>query len=174
VERLTNDEGFSLVLIGGKKVQLKSSPGPINRKYPRIELRRWGNCVAELWTDVEFLSLSYCRSGASVLTKGDYHELDIVITNAGVTGRPRFDEVWLGIECKNTGYEKGLLKEILGIRRELSLLVEPELTKFQVWPQSSVPARPSSCLLVYSTDPNVRDYSSPGRTFGIDFVHEAM
>jgi hypothetical protein len=108
VERLSVDEGYSLTLVGGTKVQLKSSPGPINRSYPRIELRRSGSCLAELWTDVEFLSLSYCTGGAPSLTKGDYHELDILVVAAGVSGRPRYDEIWLGIECKNTGYEKNL------------------------------------------------------------------
>ena len=88
VERLALDEGYLLRLVGGNKIQLKSSPGPINRSYPRIELWRSGNCLAELWTDVEFLSLSYRSRTGSTLTKGDYHELDILIVNAGVSGRP--------------------------------------------------------------------------------------
>jgi len=174
VERLAIDEGYSLTLVGGTKIQLKSSPGPINRSYPRIELRSSGSCVAELWTDVEFLSLSYCTGGAVTLTKGDFHELDILIVNSGLTGRPRYDQLWLGIECKNTGYEKGLLKEILGIRRELSLLSGPKSTRFGVWPRTAVPADPASCLLVYSTDKDVADYSSPGAVFGIDFIYEPM
>jgi hypothetical protein len=174
VERLALDEGYSLTLVGGTKIQLKSSPGPINRSYPRIELRRSGNCLAELWTDVEFLSLSYCTGGATILTRGDFHELDILIVNAGVSGRPRYDDLWLGIECKNTGYEKGLLKEILGIRRELSLLSGPNSTRFRVWPRITVPADPASCLLVYSTDKDVADYAAPGRVFGIDFVPDPM
>ena len=174
VEHLVNDEGYSLTLVGGTKVQLKSSPGPINRLYPHIELRRSGLCVAELWTDIEFHALSYCRGGGNVLTKGDYHELDIVIVEAGASGRPNCDRVWLGVECKNTGYAKGLLKEILGIRRELSFLTDLRQTKFQCWPRSTVPAEPPSCLLVYSTDANVADYASPGQVFGIDFIHEPM
>ncbi len=174
VEHLAREERYSMTLIGGTKVQLKSSPGPINRSYPRIELRRSGKCFAELWTDVEFLSLSYCRGGAPTLTKGDYHELDIVIAAAGVSGRPRCDAVWLGVECKNTGYEKGLLKEILGIRRELSFVTDPRATKFKSWPRAIVPAEPASCLLVYSTDANVANYAAPGKMFGIDFVHETM
>lgn len=186
VERLVKDENYDLTLTGGTKVQLKSSPGPINRSYPRIELRRGGSCIAELWTDIEFLSLSYWtrrrtgpKQGPSMflkppVTKGDYHELDIVIVTAGLTGRPKHDAIWLGIECKNTGYEKGLLKEILGIRRELSLLDDEQQTKFTSWPRATVPANPPSCLLVFSTDANVADYSAPGAVFGIDFVHEAM
>ena len=171
VERLALQEGLSLKLIGGTKIKLKSAPGPINRNYPRIELWREGYLRAELWTDVEFVTLSCSQRGGMVLTKGDYHELDILIVDVGVSGRPRHDQLWMGIECKNTGYEKGLLKEILGIRRELSLLQGPQSTRFQNWPRSTVPAAPSSCLLVYSSDPNVVDYAAPGEVFGIDFVY---
>jgi hypothetical protein len=174
VEQLATRERYSLTLVGGTKVQLKTAGGPINRNYPRIDLWRSGSCVAELWTDIQFLTLSYCMGSARAITKGDFHELDIVIVGAGVTGYPKFDEVWLGVECKNTGYEKGMLREILGIRRELSLLTQAQPTNFHSWPRTTVPATPPSCLLVYSTDTNVADYSAPGMTFGIDFVHDAM
>ena len=174
VERLVVDERYSLTLVGGTNMQLKSSPGPINRNYPRIELRRAGKCCAELWTDIEFLSLSYGRRGGSVPTKGDYHELDIVVVEAGTNGRPPCNDIWLGIECKNTGYEKGFLKQILGIRRELSLLSHSQGTKFRSWPRSRVPADPASYLVLYSTDAKVSEYAAPGKVFGIDFVHESM
>lgn len=175
VERLALVEGYQLTLVGGTKIQLKSAPGPINRNYPRIELRNSGVAVAELWTDVEFLSLSYAsRGGAGDITNGDYHELDLLIVEPNIVGRPRFDQVWLGVECKNTGYQKGLLKEILGVRRELSLLTSPSTTRFSIWPRSTVPAKPPSCLMVYSTDSKVSNYEAPGRVFGIDFVHEPI
>lgn len=174
VERLAVDEGYSLSLIGGTKIQLKSAPGPINRSYPRIEQKRGGTCVAELWTDVEFLSLSHCKSPGASVTKGSYHELDLVIVHSGLSGRPRCDAIWLGVECKNTRYQKGLLKEILGIRRELSFVTDDRATNFKVWPRRRVPADPASCLLVYSTDANVGDYAAPGQVFGIDFIHEPM
>jgi hypothetical protein len=174
VEKLSTREGYDLALVGGTRVKLKSAPGPINRSYPRIELRSSGVCVAELWTDVEFLSLSHWSRRSATTTKGDYHELDLIIVEPGQQGRPRHDTVWLGVECKNTGYEKGLLKEILGIRRELSLLTDEKSTRFSSWPRSFVPAEPASCLLVYATDKNVLDYAAPGTVFGIDFVHDSM
>jgi hypothetical protein len=174
VEHLVVDEGYSLTLVGSSKIQLKSSPGPINRSYPRIEPRRLGACVAELWTDVEFLALSHCSQLGASPTKGCYHELDIIIVDPGLSGRPRCETIWLGVECKNTGYQKGLLKEILGVRRELSLLQPGQSTKFSAWPRSLVPASPASCLVVYSTDANVVAYSAPGTFFGIDFVYEPM
>jgi hypothetical protein len=173
--RLYTDERFGITLVNSNYIPLKSAPGPINRHYPHFELVRNGSKVAELWTDVEFLTLSYSQSGSSRSPQfGDYHELDIMIVDSGVSGRPAHSNVWLGVECKNTGYNKGLLKEILGVRRELSLLQDPRQTHFHVWPRTDVPADPPSCLLVYSTDSAVLSYSAPGQVFGIDFQHETI
>jgi hypothetical protein len=174
VENLTVENGYQLLLVGGQKFYLKSAGGPINPAYPRIQLNQNGACVAELWTDVEFLSLSYCIRNFGQVTKGDYHELYVLVVEVGTTGRPRPEDVWLGVECKNTGYEKTLLKQILGIRRELSLLQTPAPTRFPKWPRKMVPASPPSCLVVYSTDSSVTEYAAPGAIFGIDFFYEPM
>ena len=174
VENLTVQNGYQLALVGGQKLYLKSAGGPINPAYPRIQLNQNGTCVAELWTDVEFLSLSCCLRNLGQITKGDYHELDVLVVEVGTTGRPRPESIWLGVECKNTGYEKALLKQILGIRRELSLLRPPAPTRFAKWPRTVVPADPPSCLVVYSTDNSVTEYAAPGAVFGIDFFYEPM
>jgi len=175
IEKLSTQEGLEITLINSNFIPLKSAPGPINRSYPYFKLARRGSIVAELWTDIEFLSLSYAQQNRSrAIQKGDYHELDLVITDSGVSGRPAHSQIWLGVECKNTGYTKGLLKEILGIRRELSLLQDNRPTRFSSWPRTSVPAEPPSCLLVYSSDNAVSNYSSPGSVFGIDFYHEPI
>ena len=174
-EKLVTQERMSLTLVNTNDIALKSAPGRINRRYPRIDATRDGETVAELWTDVEFLSLSYCRQRLHTSpTLGDYHELDILMVQPGLNDRPHPDDIQLGVECKSSGYEKKLLKEILGIRRELSVLALPTSTGFSSWPRPTVPATPPSCLLVYSSDPVVARYSSPGATFGIDFVHEPL
>ena len=111
--------------------------------------------------------------GAS-FTEAKVGELDIIVAEPGLSGRPRHSQIWLGVECKNTGHTKNLLKEILGIRRELSLLQNDEPTRFPTWPRAMVPARPASCLMVYTTDQAVSGYSGPGEAFGIDFVHEPL
>jgi hypothetical protein len=167
-QKLAEVEGYTLKLVNSNYISLKSAPGPINRAYPFIQLLKGSNCVAEMWTDVEFLSMSHSISGKPV-TKGDYHELDIVIVDPSTTGRPPHSSVWLAAECKNTGYTKGFLKEILGIRRELSLLQDPQRTKFAKWPRNIIPANPPSCLLVFATDISVNEYAGPGNVFGIDF-----
>jgi hypothetical protein len=173
-KELTTKENLKLILTAGTRLWLRSSPGPIDRTFPGIEVHRSGKLIAEIWTDIEFLTFSYSVRGNTKLTQGDYHELDIMMVNPGLKGRPTYDMVWLGVECKNTGYSKSLLKEILGIRRELSLLQNPQQTQFRKWPRKTVPADPPSCLLVYSTDSKVINYSAAGNTFGIDFFHEPM
>ncbi len=167
-------EGFSLRLIGSKNIVLKSSPGPINHAYPRIAVMKGRNHIADIWTDVEFMSLSAASSGAAKLNKGQYHELDILVTVPNCQSRPRPNEVLFGVECKNTGYQKNLLREILGVRRELSLLRGSQPTIFSKWPRSEVPADPPSCLAVYSTDQSILSYQDPGSFFGIDFHHEPL
>lgn len=174
-ERLSTQEGFDLVLTQGTHVALKSSPGPINAAYPRIEVRKGGSHKANIWTDVQFTSLSCTIQGrAAAPNLGDYHELDIIVADVSAGSRPLPEEIWLGVECKNTGYTKNLLREILGVRRELSLWKDPKPTRFTSWPRPSVPADPPSCLLVYSTDADVTRYSSPGDTFGINFYHVVL
>ena len=174
-ENLTTQEGLTLRLVASSKIRLRSSPGPIDRRFPHIDVFRNSNRIAELWTDIEFLTLSYERRGSpAIKTSGDFHELDILMLEPGLTGNPQHNSIWLGVECKNTMYEKSLLKQVLGVRREMCLLDEFNRTKFQFWPRTTVPASPPSCLLVYSTDTNVSNYSSPGNTFGIDFFCESI
>ncbi len=174
-EALTKREQLTLTLVGGTSLVLKSALGPINQAYPYIQARRNGQRFADTWTDVEFIALSCTlQHRTSNPTLGDYHELDILLVKPGTTGRPTPTEILAGVECKNTGYTKGLLKEILGIRRELSLLQDAKPTHFTTWPRNRVPADPPVCLLVYSTAPSVARYAAPGATFGIDFFHEGM
>ncbi len=176
IEALATQEGYAIRLMNSTFLPLKSAPGPINRSYAYFELRRSGALRAEIWTDVEFLSLSCNQRGKRYSPDlGDYHELDIIVATAGLSGRPPHSEIWLGIECKNTAsFAKNFLKEILGIRRELSLLTDNRATRFTTWPRSVVPADPPSCLMVYTTDSSVASYSGPGETFGIDFVYEPV
>lgn len=175
LERLRVDEGYSIVLRRATNVTLKSAPGPINRTYPYFELTASGSPSLEVWTDIEFMALSHAqRAGFGPPLPGDYHELDVVVVEAGTDGRPTHAQILLGVECKNTGYSKEMLRGILGVRRELSLLVDPVATGFRTWPRAVVPANPPSCLLVYSTDPGVAAYAAPGGVFGIDFIHEPL
>ena len=175
IEELVVQEGYQVVLKNSAFLPLKSGTGPINQSYAYFELRRGSSLQAEIWTDVDFISLSCAaRGNASSPAYGDYHELDILVTTPGLSGRPLFSDIWLGVECKKTGYTKKLLKEILGIRREMSLLASSNTTRFSKWPRSSVPTDPPSCLMVYTTDRAVSGYSGPGQVFGVDFIYEPI
>lgn len=168
--RLHVDERCSVRLRGGSSVSLKSSPGPVNRAYSHFEIGHASETL-EVWTDVEFLTLSYADRNPPWPSRGDYHELDLVVVPTGSVGRPQHDEIRIGVECKHTPYRKELLRAILGVRRELSYLAPAHPTGFAVWPAPDVPASPASCLLVYCSGPAVLKFAEPGQTFGIDFVH---
>jgi hypothetical protein len=173
LQRLHGEEGYDVELQGAPGVRLKSSPGPINRSYPHFRLTAPGNHPLEVWTDVEFLSLSASVRGVppEYAARCDYHELDVVVVPAGTSGRPGPTDVRVGVECKNLTYRKELLRALLGVRRELSLLTDATATGFRYWPRDAVPAQPPSCLLAYGTDPAIGVFSPPGSVFGIDFVH---
>lgn len=173
-QKLHASEGLTITLVGGKRLALKSSPGPINHSYPHLRMTKGSTHVANIWTDIEFSALSALNSTGSTPTNGEYHEADIAMVAVNCAARPKPYEVYLVVECKNTGYQKSLLREILGVRRELSFLVQPEPTMFSSWPRSHVPAHPPSCICVYSTDPAVLGYAAPGTFFGIDFYHEPL
>jgi hypothetical protein len=181
LEKMATREGFTVVFRAGRKsrgnrVALRSKGGPISGAFPHFELIRGGNIVAEVWTDIEFLALSYVEEGGGrAETRGDRHELDIVIVEPNVRRRPRPAEVFLGVECKNTKYEKHMIREILGVRRELSYYTgKRESTFFRVWPRASVSVHPPSCLAVFATDSDISDFQEPGKMFGIDFIHERL
>lgn len=173
-QRLQLHEGMQFTLVGGKKIRLKSSPGPINPNYPCIHVAKNGQHVATIWTDIEFVALSAHTSGATTFSSGEYHEMDIALVSPKSHGRPKPDEIHLAVECKNTGYQKSLLREILGIRRELSLLQVAQPSFFNAWPRAQVPADPPSCIAVFSTDASVLKFAAPGAFFGIDFYHEPL
>jgi len=173
-QELKTREGCTLTLVGSTKITLKSSPGPINKSYPHIRVDRHGQHFANIWTNIEFTSLSASQAGKSPLTLGDYHEMDIAVLHPSASARPLPSEILLAVECKNTGYQKSLLRETLGVRRELSMLQNPTPTAFTNWPRAKVPADPPSCVAVYSSDSAVLKYSGPGAFFGIDFFHQPL
>ncbi|HBL80438.1 MAG TPA: hypothetical protein DDZ79_11205, partial [Aequorivita sp.] len=102
---------------------LKQKGGPINRSFPYFEVWKNSNLKYELFTDLYFNTLSYHFKGSpTVQTNGDYHELDIALIEAHLNGIPKFSEVVMAVECKNTTISKNIIRELLGYRRELSFV----------------------------------------------------
>ncbi|UII32193.1 hypothetical protein LVD17_00040 [Fulvivirga ulvae] len=180
IQELVEKENLYITLENDKNLTLQSGPGKIDRTKPHFSVYRTHSdyCrnrkMGELWTDVEFLALSYKATKASTPTNGEFHELDIVFTKPDVSGRPKHSDIILGVECKATAYGKNLLREILGIRRELSYLKKRQKTHFNTWPALHVNANPPSCLLVYGTDPRLKNYSKPGKLFSIGFHYKKI
>ena len=120
------------------------------------------------------------RSGYAPFNDRTAEEVDsfgftgVVFTRPVPARFPGHDEILFGVECKNTSYRKNLLREILGVRRELSLLADDQQTGFRAWPRALVPARPSSCLSVFSTDDGITRLRHSPDVFGIDFEHLDM
>ncbi len=171
IEKLVNQEKIKVTFNGSTKLYFKAKGGPINKKYPYFSLHRNGIHIGDLYTDVEFMTLSaiYSNPSQSIIPKnGEKHELDILITIPNCNSYPHFNEILLGVECKDTTYGKNLLRESLGVRRELSCFQPNQsISSFQSYPiQNSIPA---SVLLVYSTDPTLSKYKPTGDIFDIYF-----
>ena len=148
---LKNKEGVSLKLSKGSKISFKQKGGPINRKYPYIEVIKSLKTIGEIHLDVEFMTLS-SMNAVSPNERGYYHELDIAMfkPNLPNLARPKHDEVYLAIECKNTAMKKSYLREVLGLRRELSFLQTfTYSTIFQNWPKDELGVNPASCIFLY-------------------------
>ena len=177
LETLQRVERLDVVIRGSGTLPLRLSGGPIDRRrYAHFGLVRSGRAVADVWTDIEVTTLGHSIAGAPTpMEPGHLHEVDVIIVDHGTNGYPRHDQVWLAVECKHTTFGKNLLRQILGLRRELSYLRAMSRTRFNYWPESEVPADPASCVAVYSSDPRVVRFSIvPGSTFGIRFSHEPL
>lgn len=170
-ERLTQWERMTVEFAPGNHggaLAMKAGGGPINRNFPHLRASKNGQVVAELWTDVEFQTLSCIAAGGTGPTCLSHtHELDVVMTDPNTTGYPRPTEIWLAVECKNTAFRKNQLRALLGVRRELSYLRERGRTRFATWPDRYVPAEPPSSVLFFSVDSRVRQYTKGPEFFGI-------
>lgn len=175
VQQFIAQESSTITLMNGSKLRLRSSGGGIDRSYSYLHVARPGRSTIELWTDIQFTGLSYARRGKPTpVGPCDHHELDIVAVPVGTTGRPRHDEIRLGVECKHTPFAKHMARAVLGVRRELSYLRDPVPTEFGAWLRDYVPAQPNSVLAVISSDSGVVKYQPAGSEFGVDFRHLPM
>ena len=76
LRNLEEIEGYRVTLVGGSKVRLKAKGGPINRSFSHFLLQHSLRDDLEVWTDVEFLTMSHRLRGAPAnVSPGDHHEL---------------------------------------------------------------------------------------------------
>lgn len=172
VERLSA-RGFSLSF-PFTTLNFKASPGMIKASDPHFVVQAPDPAAPQmgLYVDIEFDTLGHHQTGATDNSRR--HEIDIVLTVA-TSGYPAHDEIVLGIECKAVAnFGKGLIKEALGIRRELSLLSPPQssaLTTMGGAPAVDVPANPPSEYWLSFIDPKGLNYADSPAVFGIVLRH---
>lgn len=177
--------GFALVFVGSKApsgsagtshstLKFKGAPGKIKLTDSHFQVRapHSTTVVFRIFVDIEFDTLGHSRS--PVTDDSRRHELDIIVTTA-TTGYPAHDEIALGVECKAVAnFEKGIIKEALGVRRELSLLDWPAISMLTAAggsPAIHVPAYPRSEFRLVFIDPKGSNYAlSPG-VYGIELKH---
>lgn len=181
LEWLRSTYGVSIHLVNGTTVNFKASPGNIDYSRSYFEVRKDGQHL-ELHTDIQVKTL-----GATLTTgwvgKSGYHEIDLVLIYPGVPDgeMPQHDHVVLGVECKSHAkFEKGIVKQVLGIRRELSFWSAPNVSNLEAFfgpvihfgPSSPmVRADPPSLYWVAYIDRQGDEYKFSPSSFSIEFKH---
>ena len=128
-----------------------------------------GQLIGEVWTSVEFESLSWQLNGGAAgrSPREARHELDVCVLEPNADIRPAHSQVYAGISCKDVGTStKENVREALGLRRETAMLTSP-MPSLVPWLIPLTPAEPSSPILLVSSDLGVRKYSSPVDALGV-------
>ena len=155
----------------GTSVDFKASPGKVDKTKSHFVITGNGPSL-ELHTNIEVrtLSATYGVTGPS-----SCHEIDLVLLeHAQDRQRPAHDQVVLGVECKaHALFKKQIVREVLGVRRELSLLgVAPSrLRAFLLGQCHGIRVEPASEYWLAFTDPRGNDYRHGPRVFEIKFKH---
>ena len=136
--------GFCL-RFSANTLKFKQAPGKIKIDDPHFLLTAPDGTTLWLFVDIEFHTLG--KSISNIVDLSDRHELDIVLVDE-TQDYPNPSNILLAVECKSAAnFRKSLVKEALGIRRELSLLerdVPSKLTCLGGRLPVSVPANPAS------------------------------
>lgn len=165
--------GFTLTFKGAS-LQFKGSPGKIKKSEPHFEITSPNRTTASLYlfVDIEFETLGSQYVGVS--DNSLRHEIDIVVVDVD-SGYPTYKNIAFGVECKAvSNFAKSILKEVLGVRRELSLLdreTKSLLSARGGRPSVTVPAKPPSEYWLAYIDPAGNSYKASPAAFGVEFKH---
>lgn len=178
VEILTNQYGFKINFVGSS-LKFQSGPGAIHQTSPHFDvfIGNQNTPIYQIFTDIEFKTLgsSPPHFAPARADNSEHHEIDIVVVEPNLTGHPAFDEIVLGVECKaHANFSKQTVKEVLGIRRELSFvtgLALGELSSKSSLFSKSVPASPGSEYWLAFLNPKGLSYQASPKEFGIDFLN---
>lgn len=162
--------GFRFKFVG-KVLELKEKPSQIKSTDAYFEgTHRLTGRKIRVYTDVEVRGLGSVMGGATDLSS--YHEVDLVVVDPSVTGRPEPDDLYLGIECKSGAFGKSIIKEVLGVKRELSLLTGIRISALSQISTGAVtvPSRPAIEFWLAHFDPKGHQYRNGPAFFGIDVM----
>lgn len=172
MEELSSD-GFSMTYHGPNPATFKAGPGLIHKADPHFDLSYSGVVYGQIYLNIEFRTLGATQTPHS--DRSCWHELDVVIVEDGVTGRPDHDDVLMGLECKSSAkFNKGILKETLGVRREMTLLARPQdssLTQICSSRGRRLNCDPPSEYRLCYIDLAGSNYSASSDHFGIELTH---
>lgn len=169
--RELRSRGFYISL-HGTVLSLKQSPGVIKSGDTYFELQHPATGKQfRLYTDIEVRTLGSSLTGTAQLCS--YHEIDIVVVADTASGRPAHTELALGVECKsNVKFRKSILKEALGVKREMGLLSDIQPSSLASAAGSklpTVPSTPPSEYFVCYVDSDGDHYALSPAAFGIEF-----
>lgn len=174
MDRLPGSAANTFHLVAGSSLKLRYKGGRIDRsRWPHVEMRVHGHASAEIWSNIEFVSLSAHAAGRlpGHPTYADTHELDIVVTELGLPdGYLEHDRIELGVEVKDRPYSKELLKALLGVRREMAY-VGGGRSRFAWWPAAGPGASPPSALVAFASGHEIANYVGPEDHFGLKLIH---
>ena len=184
IEEITA-RGYS-VAFQGSTLRFKSAPGYLKNKDPHFIIGG-GAPSPDPWrifVDVEFTTLSVMAPGLGISgaiptaaapppDHSAHYEADIIVTTSSGP-RPSPNDTAIVIECKaHANLAKGVIREILGTRRELSLLSPPtpsclpDLTVGGAL-SPSIPANPPIELRLVTTDSKATRYRQGPRYYGVE------
>ncbi len=165
---------LTFTLVQGTSLVFRAKGGPINRgAWPYISVREGQTSVGELWVDIEFVAISAdpMVKNATGHIFGQGHELDIVLVPPGTRGRPLPREILLGVEAKHRPFGKALLKELLGVRREMTMRSDQECHHphpyWFIWWAQELPCLPPSGLVAFCSHSTIDNYTAPADFWGI-------
>jgi len=177
LEKLAVTEGLYYQFIHRGSLQFRQKGGPCSASFAHLHAFQNGAYFGTIWTDVVFAGLSahdrVCQQQQTT-TFGQLHELDICMVNNDGDGIICHEEIMVGVECKDRPFTNGLLKEVLGVRREMSFVQRgrpPFYTGLSEPTLAEVHSYPPSWLFVRGSNSNIQRYATPGDYFAIRFEH---
>ena len=165
--------------VKGKSLDFMASPGLIDLNRSWIQISK-GNRTFGLFTDIQVQTLSSKLGGGNVSDRSAHHEIDLVLVRYPQDGqRPTHRQIVLGVECKSHAlFKKEFVRQVLGVRRELSIYVGPGLPDgmSRVGQSFGIARAPvnvspaSEYWLAYSHSKGNHYQEGPAK-FGIEFKH---